>query len=108
VIWEWIFVKVVHDHAYVASRPPTWRQFLGCDLYLLQNQNKVGKINGHIETDHLTRRIICYNTLRGDFFVCYITHAQTNAYNIPQVMTKFKILVFRYVSQSANKLKKYV
>jgi hypothetical protein len=25
-----------------------------------------------------------------------------------EVMTKFKIFIFRYVSQSANKLKKYV
>ena len=25
-----------------------------------------------------------------------------------KVMTKFKIFIFRYVSQSANKLKKYV
>ena len=30
-------------------------------------------------------------------------------YNISlEVMTKFKIFIFRYVSQSANKLKKYV
>jgi hypothetical protein len=29
--------------------------------------------------------------------------------NIPfEVMTKFKIFIFRYLSQSANKLKKYV
>ena len=34
---------------------------------------------------------------------------KTNAYNIPlEVMTKFKLFIFRYVSQSANKLKKYV
>jgi hypothetical protein len=32
-----------------------------------------------------------------------------NAYNIPlEVMTKFKIFIFQYVSQSANKLIKYV
>jgi hypothetical protein len=38
--------------------------------------------------------------LRGDFFVCY----KTDAYNISlEVMTKFKIFIFRYVSQSANK-----
>jgi hypothetical protein len=34
---------------------------------------------------------------------------KTNAYNVSlEVMTKFKIFIFRYVSQSANKLKKYV
>jgi hypothetical protein len=34
---------------------------------------------------------------------------KTNAYNISlEVMTKFKIFIFRYVSQSANKLKKYI
>ena len=34
---------------------------------------------------------------------------KTNAYNVSlEVMTKFKISIFRYVSQSANKLKKYV
>ena len=39
-----------------------------------------------------------------------MSHAlKTNAYNISlEVMTKFKIFIFRYVSQSANKLKKYV
>jgi hypothetical protein len=29
-------------------------------------------------------------------------------YHLHEVMTKFKISIFRYVSQSANKLKKYV
>jgi hypothetical protein len=33
----------------------------------------------------------------------------SNECNIPlAVMTKLKIFIFRYVSQSANKLKKYV
>ena len=48
--------------------------------------------------------------LRGDFLYVTYKHAlKTNAYNIPlEVMTKFKIFIFQYVSQSANKLKKYV
>jgi hypothetical protein len=48
--------------------------------------------------------------LRGDLFVCYVTRAQkTNEHNILlAVVITFKNFIFRYVSQSANKLKKYV
>ena len=39
-----------------------------------------------------------------------VQHAlKTNTYNMPLVvMTKFKIFIFRYLSQSANRFKKYV
>jgi hypothetical protein len=40
---------------------------------------------------------------------CYVTHAQTNEYNIPlAVVTTFKIFIFRYVSQSGQRNSKSI
>ena len=50
-----------------------------------------------------------YTMIKRRFF--YMSHntLKTNAYNISlEVMTKFEIFIFRFVSQSANKLKTYV
>jgi hypothetical protein len=56
--------------------------------------------------------LVLVNSLRGVFlYVIRNTRSKvkTNAYNISlEVMTKFKIFIFRNVSQSENKLKKYI